>query len=182
MSILQFPVAGQNGFSGNLGVGMGGVNFSESHFALNFNGAICYRDSNLIYDLSQKLNDEFVLFTRPIERLTQIEAKIGGCYDYQSDGFIFPFFFIYIKDINYSFRYKTGLTYIKYTKRTDKILSDFMNDRYNTKNYFGFGIPLEVELRQEVFSYFGLSASGFINLNSVKSYFGFNTGIYIGVL
>lgn len=180
--LLPYSVLSQSGISGSLGIGMGCVKFSKGHLAFNLKSDICYRDSILIYSLSYTMNDEFTIFIDPSEKLSQLDAKIGGCYDYKRDGFIFPFVFIYLHDISYSVKYKTGFTFISYEKRIGIIESGFMSDKYKTKKYAGFGIPIELELRQELFSFFGLYSSVFFNFNTVKSYYGFNSGIYFGIL
>ncbi|MCF8239776.1 MAG: hypothetical protein K9J16_00210 [Melioribacteraceae bacterium] len=97
-------------------------------------------------------------------------------------GLIFPFPFLLIvkKDFNYSIIGRIGLSYNKGIKRTTLINEEFFGDSYNSKYVNGFGLPIEVEIKEDITNFLGLGLSVFANFNKVSNYSGFSFNLYIG--
>ena len=93
---------------------------------------------------------------------------------------IFPFLLIIKKDFNYSLIGRIGISYNEGLERTELLSDESFNDRYDSKLIRGFGVPLEIELREEITGFLGMGMSIYANINKVKNYTGVNFSVYVG--
>jgi len=91
-----------------------------------------------------------------------------------------PLPMIVTKEFKYSLVVKIGASYIVMRERTGIIQLKPFNNLYSGEVKEGMGLPLEIELREELTNSFGMSVSLYGNKNGIKDYWGFNFSIYIG--
>jgi len=126
-----------------------------------------YEVNNNNFSLSFLHSGKFALFD-PQEYIRSFDFSMRGLM------FPFPFKLIIKKDFYYSLIGKIGISYNESRVRTELLKDDFFDNRYDSKLNTGFGLPIEIELREEITSFFGLDISFFANFNGIKNYSGFN--------
>lgn len=91
----------------------------------------------------------------------------------------FPLLLVVKKELNYSLLGKVGLSYNERLIRKE-LTADRVKKTHFTELSQFVGIPLEIELREEITSFFGLGVSVFANINAKLCYSGFNLNLYAG--
>ena len=174
----------KNSFWVQIGTGMSFMKLSDADAGLNFLASLNYETQNNNFSFSYLRSSEFALFVNPGEYINSFELKYGRSIDFSTRGLIFPFPFLLIikKDFNYSLIGKLGISYNELRKRTRLVNSESFNNSYDSKIFTGFGLPIEIEIREEITSLIGLGLSVYTNFNKVKKYSGFNFSLYVGQL
>jgi hypothetical protein len=172
----------KSSFWGQVGTGMSFMKLSDSNAGFNFLASLNYEIKNNNFSISYLRSSEFSMFTHPEEYVKSIELKYGRSIDFTIRGLIFPFPFLLIikKDFDYSFIGKIGVSYNESLQRTILLNDEFFDDRYDSKIITGLGLPIEIEIREEITSFVGLGLSVYTNYNKVKNYSGFNFNLYVG--
>lgn len=186
MLLLNITILAQtnckNSFWGQIGSGFNFSNFSDSKLGSNLYLSLNYKFQNDVISFSYLNSNEFFTFDKPNEYIRSYQIKYGKSFDFTMRGLIFPFPFLLIvkKDFNYSIIGRIGLSYNKGIKRTTLINEEFFGDSYNSKYVNGFGLPIEVEIKEDITNFLGLGLSVFANFNKVSNYSGFSFNLYIG--
>ncbi|MFA6598147.1 MAG: hypothetical protein WCS69_10520 [Ignavibacteriaceae bacterium] len=180
LSIAQYEK--KDSFWGQIGYGISFAKYSNSDVGLNILGSINYETQNNNFSFSYVNSGEIALFKDPGEYIKSYELKYGRSIDFSMRGLLFPFPFLLIikKDFNYSLVGKIGISYNEGLKRTTLIQDDFFDDSYNSKIVSGFGLPVGIEMREEITRYIGMGLSFYTNFNKVKNYSSFNFSLYVG--
>lgn len=171
----------ENSFWAQIGGGANFSDFSDSNLGSNLCLSLNYKFQNNVITVSY-LNSEFFSFDNPNESIKSYQLKYGISSDFSMRGLIFPFplFLLVKKDFNYSIIGRIGLSYNRGIKRTTLITDDFFGDSYNSLYVDGFGLPIEVELKEDITNFLGLGLSVFANINKVSNYIGFSFNLYVG--
>jgi hypothetical protein len=169
-------------FWAEIGTGVSFIKLSDDDAGFNYFGSLNYEINNNNFSLSYLNSREFLSFNHPEEYIKSFELKYGRSIDFSMRGLIFPFPLLLIlkKDFDYSLIGKIGISYNEGLKRTVLLRDELFNNNYDSKITTGFGLPIEIELREEITSFIGMGLSLYVNFNKVKNYSGFNFNIYIG--
>ncbi|MBU2508353.1 MAG: hypothetical protein KJ799_16775 [Bacteroidetes bacterium] len=165
-------------FWGQVGVGMSYVKLSDSDVGFNLLASVSYEIQNNNFSFTYFRSHEWSFFTRPEEYIKSYEVKYGRSIDFSMRGLLFPFpLLLFVKkDFDYSIVGKIGLSYNEGLKRTTLI----EGNNYSSKFVSGIGLPIEIEIREEITSYLGMGLSVHTNFNKVKNYSGVNINFYVG--
>jgi len=171
-----------NSFWGQVGTGINFMKLQNTNSGFNLSASFNYEVNNNNFSISFLHSSEFSLFTHPEEYIKSIELKYGRSIDFSMRGLIFPFPFLLIikRKFDYSLIGKIGISYNESRERTLLLEDDFFDNRYNSKNKYGLGLPIEIELREEITNFLGMGVSLYTNFNEVKNYSGFNFSLYVG--
>ena len=172
----------KNSFWGQVGTGVSFMNLTDANAGFNLLASLNYEIQNNNFSISYLRSSEFSMFTHPGEYVKSIELKYGRSLDFSMRGLIFPFPFLLIikKDFNYSLVGKIGISYNESLQRTILLKDELFDNSYASKITTGFGLPIEVEIREEITDFVGMGLSVYTNFNKVKNYSGLNFNIYIG--
>ncbi len=168
----------QHSLSGQFGGGIGFLNFSNTHLAMNLYSSIDYGIGNKLIEIAFVKSYEFSPISKSVEYLSTFQIKYGSTYHFKMKGLFLPIIILPYLDIDKEFNYSlTGKVGISYNEGL------FESKGYDsiTDNNFGFGIPIELELREEITNYFGLGFIAYYNLNKVRNTGGLNTFIFIAL-
>lgn len=167
--------------------GQAGYGFGLSKFSDTDGSFISCLAANIKYDknivtLGYVYNGEFLSFENPGEYVKSFQLKYGRSFDFKMKGLIFPFPFLLLirKDFSYSFIPRIGISYNEGIKRTILIEPQLFNDRWEFRTLNGYGIPIEVELKEDITNYIGLGTVLSANFNKISNNFGIMFNVYIG--
>jgi hypothetical protein len=172
----------KSSFWAEVGTGVSFVKLSAARAGINIFASLNYESQNNNYSLSYLRSSEITLFTHPDEFVKSYELKYGRSIDFSMKGLLLPFPFLLIikKEFNYSLIGKIGISYNEARERTNLIKSEICNNSYNSKLISGIGLPIEIELREEITDFIGMSLAAYANFNKVKNYSGINFNISVG--
>lgn len=154
---------------GEFGLGLSSIKFNNGDLGININGSLNIQGNNSIYSIGYLHTDEFTLFIHPSENIKMVNLTYGQVYN--------------LSDNHFLFIYKGGISYLQLIERTNQIIkSELFETVYISNQKTGFGLPLEFGVQSNLFKYFGVSTKVFLNVNSVKSFYGFTTNLCVGLL
>lgn len=169
-------------FWGQVGTGISFMKLSDADAGFNLSTSLNYEIQNNNISISYLHSSEFSMSKHPEEYVKSIELKYGRSIDFSMRGLIFPFPFLLIirKDFDYSLVGKIGVSYNEGRERTKLLKDEFFDDRYDSKVTNGFGLPIEIEIRENITNFLGMGLSVYANFNKVRNYTGFNFNLYAG--
>jgi len=169
-------------FWAEVGTGVNFLEFTDSHNGFNLYGSLNYEIENNNFSLSYLHSSEFSMFVRPEEYIESIELKYGRSihFSMRGLGFPIPFLLIINRNFDYSLVGKVGISYNESRKRTALLANESFDSSYNSKITNGFGLPVEIELREQITSFIGMGFSFYANFNEVKNFSGVNFNIHLG--
>jgi len=182
-SLIFGQEASNSSMSVQIGSGFSFANFSDNNDgSLCLSGSLNYKINNNNFSIGVFNVIEFILFTRPSEYITSYDIKYGRSINFKMRGLVLPIPLLLIvnRDFKYSLVGKVGLSYIRSLSRTNLLENNSFDSVYASEILTGFGIPIELELREEITSFFGMGLSVYTNINSVKNFTGFNLNVYLG--
>ena len=168
----------QHSFSGQIGGGIGILNFSNTHLAMNLYSSIDYSIGNKVIEITFAKSHEFSPLGKSVEYLSTYQIKYGRSYHFKMKGLILPIIILPYLDLDEEFNYSlTGKIGVSYNEGL------FETGDYGsiTENKSGLGIPIELELREEITNYFGLGFTAYFNFNKVRNTGGLNTFIFVAL-
>lgn len=165
-----------------VGTGITFMKLTDTDAGINFAGSLNYEKDNDNFSFSFINSIEWILFSNPEEYIKSYMLQYGRSINFTMRGLFFPLpFFLLLKDqFNYSLVGKMGISYNESIKRTTIRTSQSFSSYYNHELITGFGLPIDVEFREEISSYFGMGLSAFANFNKVRNYSGFNISLHLG--
>ncbi|HPI37736.1 MAG TPA: hypothetical protein PK397_07315 [Ignavibacteriaceae bacterium] len=183
LSVLSYTQTQYNhSIWGGAGVGVGYMKSSNSNSCINLSASLNYKTGNNNFSISYLDSRELLSFDNPTEYVKSVELKYGRSIDFTIRGLLLPFPFLLIvdKDFNYSIIGKIGLSYNEGRERTTLFKDESFGNRYDSRIITGFGLPVEIELREEITSFLGMGLSFYLNSNRVKTLAGVNLNLYTG--
>jgi len=171
-------------FWGDAGAGLNYIKLANSDVMLNFRFGLNYKVNSNNFSVVYLNSSEFELIDSPAEYLKSVSVIYGRSFDFTMRRLLvpLPLPMIVTKEFKYSLVVKIGASYIVKRERTGIIQLKPFNNLYSGEVKEGMGLPLEIELREELTKSFGMSVSLYGNKNGIKDHWGFNFGIYIGQL
>jgi hypothetical protein len=172
----------RSSFWGEVGTGVSFMKLSSASAGINIFASLNYESQNNNFSLSYLRSSEFSFFAHPKEFVKSYELKYGRSIDFSMKGLVFPFPFLLIikKEFNYSLIGKIGISYNEARERNNLIKSEIFNSSYDSKLISGIGLPIEIELREEITDFIGMGLAVYTNFNKVKNYSGINFNITVG--
>lgn len=167
---------------GQAGYGFGLSKFSDTDGSFSSNLAANIKYDKNIITLGYVYNGEFISFESPGEYFKSFQLKYGRSFDFRMKGLIFPFPFLLLikKEFNYSFIARTGISYNEGIKRTVLIEHHLFNDKWEFETIYGYGVPIEIEMKEDITNYIGMGLVLSANINEVSNNFGIMLNIYAG--
>lgn len=170
-------------FWGQLGSGMNIVKYSQfGSGGMNFSSSINYETSGNYLAFCYLVEQEFVLFTSPAERIKTYSIMYGRTYNFEFDRLLclFPIGLLFKVKSQNAITGKVGISYFDYLERKELLSSDGWDHQYASHRITGYGIPIELEWRNSISTYFGFTISAYAFIDKLKNHYGFNYGIYFG--
>lgn len=162
---------------GQMGFGSGFVEMTSSDRTLNVEVALNYKRNSNNFSLSFLNSSTLSLFSNP-EYISSIEVMYGKSYDFEFFALLlFPF--VTLKS-NYSIYAKSGIAFLETATYTDMIRWEPFKSEYGIDIKNGFGIPIEVGIRSELFHIMAFDLSFHTNINSLKKYSSINWSVCLG--
>ena len=182
LSVVAFP-QGENKSSIwiNAGTGLSFMQFTDVGTALNFSLALNYDNQNNNVCASYMHAFALELFSSPDEYVNSFEVKYGRSLKFKMRGLLFPMFpFLLLlkKQFEYTITGRVGLSYTNASKWTKIKESEFLDVEYNTELLHSIGLPIEIEIREDVTSDVCFGLVFYTNINKVMNFSGVNFNIY----